>query len=111
MSGYRKAELSAMVKHLARLAFAWRRWYIVAARRAVVIIEAALEWVHGALRKIFGVTAKCHFPKMAVAYPCRLNIAGMSFSGAAESFCLPINAGCLPLINPVRLGTQVEPDE
>ena len=50
-------------------------------------------------------------PKMAVAYPCRLNIAGMSFSGASESFCLPINAGCLPLINPVRLGTQVEPDE
>ena len=98
-----------MVKHLARLAFARRRRHIVAARRAEVIIEAALSGCMG-LRKFLRARLS-PFPKMAVAYPCRLNIAGMSFSGASESFCLPINAGCLPLINPVRLGTQVEPAE
>ena len=56
-----KAELGAVVKHLTRLAFARRRRHIVAARRAEVIIEAALEWVHEVLRKIFGVTGQVPF--------------------------------------------------
>ena len=100
-----KAKLGALVKHLARLAFA-----AVLAHRCCRACRSdnrsRTQKVHG-LHKIFEVTGQFIFPKWRWHIPS-LNVAGMSFSGRPKGFAdqrrmSSAHQSC-------ATGTQVDPD-